>query len=380
MPGAGSEAKRAAASVPGRRGKHPAGREQAPGPEDLWPEGLLYALPLSRPPPPLLTLLRPGCLENRPRSGGGERRGRGGLPKGPSRLLSAPQRLRQLLLVPETAGRSRARSAHTPPPRPPPAPNPGAPPAGSRPVLLGVRSGTASCRAEVPASGSSRAVAMATASAPALRREGSAGAKEEAYSRKMESKEEIVDSANKSEHENLGPQEEPAPFNPLLRACLTGDTEGVQQIFEDLEDPDHEKANRLLMEKDIVGRGLLYATCMAGQSDVIRTLARYGVDLKDKTAREAKQNLRNLILQIQTTITDPEKVQGRLNKEDKNISLKACQAKSDWLENTKEATMQDFLEQKQLLEDIMLPIFTKLATPRVQDSVNKKMGTPLAEH
>nr|XP_028588138.1 ankyrin repeat domain-containing protein 45 isoform X1 [Podarcis muralis] len=277
---------------------------------------------------------------------------------------------------------------------------------------------------------------MATASAPALRRGGSAGAKEEAYSRKMESKEEIVDSANKSEHENLGPQEEPAPFNPLLRACLTGDTEGVQQIFEDLEDPDHEKANRLLMEKDIVGRGLLYATCMAGQSDVIRTLARYGVDLKDKTARgytllhcaaawgqletlktlieleadiyattsrgekardiacryeqtecvafldwaEAKQNLRNLILQIQTTITDPEKVQGRLNKEDKNISLKACQAKSDWLENTKEATMQDFLEQKQLLEDIMLPIFTKLATPRVQDSVNKKMGTPLAEH
>ncbi|CAI7935470.1 Hypothetical predicted protein, partial [Podarcis lilfordi] len=79
---------------------------------------------------------------------------------------------------------------------------------------------------------------------------------------------------------------------------------------------------------------------------------------------EPKQNLRNLILQIQTTITDPEKVQGRLNKEDKNISLKACQAKSDWLENTKEATMQDFVEQKQLLEDIMLPIFTKLATPR----------------
>ncbi|XP_060132584.1 ankyrin repeat domain-containing protein 45 isoform X1 [Zootoca vivipara] len=247
---------------------------------------------------------------------------------------------------------------------------------------------------------------------------------------------ESVDLANKSEHENLKPQEEQATFNPLLRACLTGDTEGVQQIFEDLEDPDHEKANRLLMEKDIVGRGLLYATCMAGQSDVIRTLARYGVDLKDKTARgytllhcaaawgqletlktlieleadiyattsrgekardiacryeqtecvafldwaEAKQNLRNLIFQIQTTITDPEKVQGRLNKEDKNISLKACQAKSDWLENTKEATLEDFVEQKQLLEDIMLPIFTKLATPRVQESTNKKMGTPSAEH
>ncbi|XP_061490079.1 ankyrin repeat domain-containing protein 45 isoform X2 [Rhineura floridana] len=231
---------------------------------------------------------------------------------------------------------------------------------------------------------------------------------------------ETTEDATKSEPEDLGPQGEPTYFNPLLRACLTGDTEEVQQIFEDLEDPDHEKATELLMEKDIVGRSLLYATCMAGQSDIIRTLARYGIDLKDKIARgytllhcaaawgqletlktlieleadiyattsrgekardiayryeqtecvaflnwaEAKQNLRNFISQIQATVTDPEKVQGRLNKEDKNTSLKACQAKSDWLENTKEPTMQDFVDQKQQLEDIMLPIFTKLATPR----------------
>ncbi|KAL8178084.1 UNVERIFIED_CONTAM: hypothetical protein K2H54_029129 [Gekko kuhli] len=85
--------------------------------------------------------------------------------------------------------------------------------------------------------------------------------------------------------EDLGPQEEPVTFNPLLRAALTGNTEGVQQIFDDPEDPDREKATELLMEKDIVGRDLLYATCMAGKSDVIRILAKYGVDLKDKTAR-----------------------------------------------------------------------------------------------
>ncbi|XP_053099961.1 ankyrin repeat domain-containing protein 45 isoform X2 [Hemicordylus capensis] len=239
---------------------------------------------------------------------------------------------------------------------------------------------------------------------------------------------ESVDTVEISEPGDLGPQEEPAYFSPLLRAALTGDTEGIQQIFEDPEDPDHEKANELLMEKDIVGRDLLYATSMAGQSDIIRALAKYGVDLKDKTARgytllhcaaawgqletlktlvelevdlyattfrgekardiayryaqtecveflewaEAKKNLRMLISQIHATITDPEKVQGRLNKEDKNTSLKACQAKSDWLENNKEPTMQDFLDQKQQLEDIMLPIFTKLATPRVQDSIVSK--------
>uniref|UniRef100_A0A8D0DQ03 Ankyrin repeat domain 45 n=1 Tax=Salvator merianae TaxID=96440 RepID=A0A8D0DQ03_SALMN len=249
----------------------------------------------------------------------------------------------------------------------------------------------------------------------------------------MELAEEVVDAEKKSESEELKPKESEEYFNPLLKAALAGDIEGVQQIFEDVEDPDREKANALLMEKDIVGRDLLYATCMAGQSDVIRTLARYGVDLKAKTARgytllhcaaawgqletlktlieleadiyattfrdekardiayrydqvecvefldwaEAKQNLRNFIIQIQTTITDPEKVQGRLHKEDKNTSLKACQAKSDWLENTKEPTMQEFLDQKQQLEEIMAPIFTKLATPRMQDSgANKKLGIP----
>ncbi|XP_066481095.1 ankyrin repeat domain-containing protein 45 [Tiliqua scincoides] len=248
----------------------------------------------------------------------------------------------------------------------------------------------------------------------------------------MELVEEIepVDSEVKCEPVDLIPQKEEDYFNPLLKAALTGDTEGIQQIFEDPEDPDHEKATELLMEKDIVGRDLLYITCMAGQSNIVQALSKYGVDMKDKTARgytllhcaaawgqletlktlveleadiyattfrgekardiafryeqteciefldwaEAKQNLRMLITQIQATITDPEKVQGRLNKEDKNTSLKACQAKSDWLENAKEPTMQDFLDQKQQLEDIMLPIFTKLAAPRGQDSmVSKKI-------
>ncbi|XP_058034303.1 ankyrin repeat domain-containing protein 45 isoform X1 [Ahaetulla prasina] len=245
---------------------------------------------------------------------------------------------------------------------------------------------------------------------------------------KMEPFEETAASTTTNEHEDLGPQEEPEHFNLLLRAALRGDIEEVQQIFEDSEDPDHEKANKFLMEKDILGRNLLFTTCMVGQNDVIQSLAKYGVDLKDKTVRgytllhsaaawgqlntlkslveleadiyattfrgenareianrykqtecvefldwaEAKQNLRNFIFQIQATITDPEKVQGKLNKEDKSTSIKACQAKLDWLENTKEPNTQEFIDQKQQLEDIMLPIFTKLAAPRGQDFVVSK--------
>ncbi|XP_043347015.1 ankyrin repeat domain-containing protein 45 isoform X1 [Dermochelys coriacea] len=219
---------------------------------------------------------------------------------------------------------------------------------------------------------------------------------------------------------DTGEPKEPEYSNPLWRPALTGNVEGVHQIFADPEDPDGEKAMQLLMEKDIIGRDLLYATSMAGQSAVIRALAKYGVVMKDKTARgytllhcaaawgqletlktlveldadilamtfrgekardiadryaqrdcvefldwaEAKQALRTFIAHIQATIADPEKVQGRLNKEDKNMSLSACRVKSDWLENTKEPTRQDFLDQKKQLEDIMLPIFTKLAMPR----------------
>lgn len=101
----------------------------------------------------------------------------------------------------------------------------------------------------------------------------------------MEPEKEAVDSAEESENKDLELEEDSAYFNPLLKAALTGDTEEVQHIFEDLEDPDHEKVTELLEEKDVVGRGLLYTTCMSGQSDVIRTMARYGVDLKEKTAR-----------------------------------------------------------------------------------------------
>ncbi|XP_070602894.1 ankyrin repeat domain-containing protein 45 [Erythrolamprus reginae] len=244
----------------------------------------------------------------------------------------------------------------------------------------------------------------------------------------MEPLEETVASTTAHEDEDMRFQEEPEHFNPLLMAALKGDMEEIQQIFEDAEDPDHEKANKFLMEKDILGRNLLFIICMVGQNDIIQFLAKYGVDLKDKTARgytllhcaaawgqlntlktlvelevdiyattfrgenareianrykqaecveyldwaEAKQNLRNLIFQIQATITDPEKVQGKLNKEDKTTSIKACQAKLDWLENTKEPNTQEFIDQKQQLEDIMLPVFTKLAAPRGQDPVVSK--------
>lgn len=79
--------------------------------------------------------------------------------------------------------------------------------------------------------------------------------------------------------------EETVTINPLLPPALTGDVEGLQKVFEDPENSHHGQAMQLLLEEDIVGRNLLYAACMAGQSDVIRALAKYGVNLNEKTTR-----------------------------------------------------------------------------------------------
>ncbi|XP_048968229.1 ankyrin repeat domain-containing protein 45 isoform X2 [Canis lupus dingo] len=262
--------------------------------------------------------------------------------------------------------------------------------------------------------------------------------------------------------------EETGTVNPLLQPALTGDVEGLQKIFEDPENPHHEQAMQLLLEEDIVGRNLLYAACMAGQSDVIRALAKYGVNLNEKTTREniscvieknvysalrwnvlnisvksslvqcviqspyflidllrrsvhccytllhcaaawgrletlkalveldvdiealnfreerardvaarysqtecvefldwadARLALKKYIAKVSTAVTDTEKGPGKLFKEDKNTILTACRIKNEWLETHLEASINELSEQKQQLEDIVTPIFTKMATP-----------------
>uniref|UniRef100_A0AAA9S8M6 Ankyrin repeat domain 45 n=4 Tax=Bos TaxID=9903 RepID=A0AAA9S8M6_BOVIN len=237
------------------------------------------------------------------------------------------------------------------------------------------------------------------------------------FSSPQEEEEEEDDSEEEEESKEA---EETATINPLLPPALTGDVEGLQKIFEDPENSHHEQAMQLLLEEDIVGRNLLYAACMAGQSDVIRALAKYGVNLNEKTTRgytllhcaaawgrletlkalveldvdiealnfrkerardvaarysqtecvefldwaEARLALKKYIAKVSATVTDTEKGPGKLYKEDKNILLSACRVKNEWLETHLEASINELFEQKQQLEDIVTPIFTKMATPR----------------
>ncbi|XP_048213588.1 ankyrin repeat domain-containing protein 45 isoform X2 [Perognathus longimembris pacificus] len=214
--------------------------------------------------------------------------------------------------------------------------------------------------------------------------------------------------------------EEMGAENPLLQPALTGDVESLQKIFEDPENPHHENAMQLLLEEDIVGRNLLYAACMAGQSDVIRALAKYGVNLNEQTTRgytllhcaaawgrletlkalveldvdidalnfreekardvaarynqtecvefldcaAARLALRKYITKSSLVITDAEKGPGKLLKEDKNAIINACRAKNEWLESHPDASINELFEQRQQLEDIMTAILTKMSAPR----------------
>ncbi|RXM33074.1 Ankyrin repeat domain-containing protein 45 [Acipenser ruthenus] len=151
--------------------------------------------------------------------------------------------------------------------------------------------------------------------------------------------------------------------NPVLACALSGDIEGLQKWFENPEDPHHEQAIQMLQETDHVGRRVLFTACMLGRSDVVRELVRYGSDVNETTLREAKQSLQMLISHIRDTIADPEKVQGKLNKEDKHTCLNTCLMKSDWIQDAKDPTIGEFVEQKKQLQDTLNPILSKLTVP-----------------
>ncbi|KAK3593683.1 hypothetical protein CHS0354_013580 [Potamilus streckersoni] len=79
---------------------------------------------------------------------------------------------------------------------------------------------------------------------------------------------------------------------------------------------------------------------------------------------EAKVALQETIRTTIETLQDPEKVQGRFTKEDKSILQNTCKEKNEWMENTPDATTQDFITQKATLEEVIGPILLKLTEPR----------------
>ncbi|KAM4023478.1 ankyrin repeat domain-containing protein 45 [Anomaloglossus baeobatrachus] len=221
---------------------------------------------------------------------------------------------------------------------------------------------------------------------------------------------------------------DPLPHdNSVLQCALEGNVPGLQSIFEDPTNNHHDQCKKFLEEEDLLGRNPLFLACVLGRTEVVKELVKYGANINQKTARgysplhcaaawgqldvlkalvelggdisllnfrgekaceiatrynktdcidflkwaEARLVLKSYISFIQQTIADPEKVHGKLNKEDKNQAINACKAKTEWLQNAKNPTTQDFMDQKQQLENAVQFIFTKINTPRTQTGKSK---------
>eukprot|EP00079_Xenopus_tropicalis_P009830 XP_002934185.1 PREDICTED: ankyrin repeat domain-containing protein 45 isoform X2 [Xenopus tropicalis] len=205
-------------------------------------------------------------------------------------------------------------------------------------------------------------------------------------------------------------------INTVLECTLKDDLQALKLLFEDPSEP--EKVTDLLLKKDFMGRNVLFPACILGRCEVVKELIKYGASVNSLTSRgysplhcaaawgqldmlktlvemgadikacnfcnekayeiairynktecadflawaEAKLELKIYISFVHQSITDLEKLQGKLNKEYKNQTMAACKSKNEWLEHTKNPTTHDFVEQKLQLEAIMQTIFSKLKT------------------
>ncbi|KAM6948255.1 ankyrin repeat domain-containing protein 45 [Aplochiton taeniatus] len=209
----------------------------------------------------------------------------------------------------------------------------------------------------------------------------------------------------------------PYEQSTIFHYACSGNVKGLQQHFENESiNDDQSSPLNSFKQKDEMGRNALSAASMLGRSAVVRELVKQGAPINQLTSRgysalhlaalwghletvkalmelgadlqlknfqgeraievaarylkidcaeyltwsEAKQDLQSYIAHVRDIIADPDKIQGKLNKEDKNICSNACLTKSDWIQNTSNLTVKDFLDQKKQLEATINPILHKL--------------------
>ncbi|KAM9349998.1 ankyrin repeat domain-containing protein 45 [Symphorus nematophorus] len=160
--------------------------------------------------------------------------------------------------------------------------------------------------------------------------------------------------------------------NALLTACMLGRSAIVRELV---------RHGARVTERTARGYTSLHLTACWGHLDTVKTLLELGADTNAKTFRgdrpvnlaqrysktdcadclilaEAKQDLLSYVASVKDLISDQDKT---LTKEEKNICMNACSAKSNWIESVKEPTVSDFTAQRKDMEDTLQPILSKLS-------------------
>lgn len=211
------------------------------------------------------------------------------------------------------------------------------------------------------------------------------------------------------------------PNTNIVTHCIyKNDPQRLVRCFEDDQDPFKEEVLELLNERDENGKSPLdLAACLGrnqitlellqrgadvnsvtqkgysclhyaslwGRVPVVKMLIEHGADLQQRNVHgerpreaavrysqdecidyldwaEAKSILQEAIRHTIETITDVDKaVAGRMTKEEKTVSLNTCKEKQDWLDNTPDATTEDFIAQRIAFNDVVGPVVQKLLEP-----------------
>ncbi|RUS80520.1 hypothetical protein EGW08_011704 [Elysia chlorotica] len=227
------------------------------------------------------------------------------------------------------------------------------------------------------------------------------------------------------------------PNTNIVTHCIyKNDPNRLVRCFEDDQDPFKDEVLELLNERDDAGKSPLdLAACLGrnqitmellkrgadvnsvtkkgysclhhaalwGRMPVVKMLIEHGADIQQRNAHgerareaavrynqeecidfldwaEAKSILQEAIRHTLETVTDVDKaVAGRMTKEEKTITLNMCKEKQEWLDNTLDATTEDFIAQRIAFNDVVGPVVQKLMEPvpekgSAQPPKSKKKG------
>ncbi|XP_030853340.1 ankyrin repeat domain-containing protein 45 [Strongylocentrotus purpuratus] len=164
---------------------------------------------------------------------------------------------------------------------------------------------------------------------------------------------------------------------PLDMACILGRNEALKALLAGGADANNSTKR---------GYTAIHHAAAWGRMDCLKTLVKYGASLTIKTKHgerardtalrykhedcsffldwsEARRGLVSILQETKETIEDPQKLQGRLAKDEKMTGLNVCGEKQEWLDSNPNASIEDFHKQEEDLRTSLEAILVKLSEP-----------------
>jgi len=213
---------------------------------------------------------------------------------------------------------------------------------------------------------------------------------------------------------------EPEQFEGfLLQKIREGDAKEILEAFENTEHPVHSEMQNEMKTFDTEGKSPVDLAACLGRKEILEELHKRGASLNEATETgytplhraaawnrlacvkylvqndaninaltvnkerpkdiaeryrnnecrwylewaEVKQDLIRFLKDMRDTVMEPDRILGRLTKDDKNQTLAVCQEKIDWAENAHDVTSEEIREKRREIENFLEHVIHKLNEP-----------------